>query len=360
MTLFQSDGQAPKRRGTGLVLLLSAVVIGLLGLSLLPTPYVIERPGPVVDVLGSQDGTKVISATGAETYPTSGKLNLLTVSVVGNREQTPTWLELFTAWIDPAQAITPIDQVFPIGQTVKESEAESTAMMEQSQQDAVYVALKKLGYQIPTHIYVATVNKNAPSSGKLVAGDFIETIDGKTFSSQPELRALINKYDGVHPIVVKVTRKGQTKSFEITPKLADDGKYALGIFVGFKYDFPIDVKLALSDIGGPSGGMIFALGIYDTLTPGALTGGANIAGTGTIDYTGTVGPIGGIRQKLYAAKSAGAKYFLAPKTNCDEVIDHIPSGLQVFTVENYDQALSIVEDIAAKKDLSKLPTCKAN
>ena len=130
--------------------------------------------------------------------------------------------------------------------------------------------------------------------------------------------------------------------------------------VGYKYDFPVQVKLELADVGGPSGGMMFALGIYDKLTPGQLTGGHDIAGTGTIDGAGVVGPIGGIQQKMFGAKKAGAQFFLAPKDNCSEVVGHIPAGLRVFKVTNFKDALTAVEAIGSGADLSALPTCTAN
>ena len=357
MTLFQ-DGSSPSpRRRSGLILLLSAIIFGLVAMSVFPAPYVIERPGVVVNVLGTNEGKPVISISGAQSYPTSGDLDLLTVGIVGNRDQSPTWPEIAAAWLDPAQTVTPIDEVYPPGTTTQESVAESTAMMEQSQQNAIFVALNKLGYQIPIHIYAQQVNKNSPSSGKLVAGDYIEAIDGVHPKNYAELRKLVKAYDGNQALSVTVDRKGEKKTFAITPIKNDQDEWMLGIIVGFKFDFPVDVKLQLSDIGGPSGGMIFALGIYDQLTKGELLGGAKIAGTGTISTDGTVGPIGGIRQKLYGAQRAGAKYFLAPADNCSEVNGHIPSGMQVFRVNDFNDALTAVTAIGNKADLSKLATC---
>jgi PDZ domain-containing protein len=310
----------------------------------------------VVNVLGKDGDTKVISVDGTSSYPTSGALDLLTVSIVGNRDQTPSWAELFMAWLDPKQNILPIDEIFPINQTQQQNDAESAAMMEQSQQDAIYMALHKLGYKIPTHVYISEVKKNAPSSGKLVAADYIQSVNGHTPTTIDGLRALINKY-GEKPLTVVVNRGGKNLTYQITPVKDSNGKLVLGIFVGYKYDFPVKVNLELSDIGGPSGGMMFALGIYDTLTPGELTGGAHIAGTGTIDPTGAIGPIGGIQEKMYGASDAGAKYFLAPESNCNEVVGHVPSGMQVFKVSTFDHALDVVKAIGSHADLSHFATC---
>lgn len=354
------DNRVPKR-AWGLILT-GISVLGLLLSMYLPAPYVIERPGPTFNVLGQNDSTEIITVDGAKTYPTSGNLNLLTVSVVGNREQTPSWLELLVAWIDPAQSVLPLDQVFPPTRTQAEVKAESTAMMELSQQEAIAAALTKLGYEIPVNVYVSAVMKNAPASGILIAGDIVKSVGGVKVFDIDQLRDLVAAYDGAEPLEIVVLRKGSEVAVKIVPEkdTADGGQYRMGVGVGYQFEFPVDVSLELGSVGGPSGGMMFALGIYDKLTPGALTGGQFIAGTGTITAGGEIGPIGGIQQKLFGAKRDGAKYFLAPAENCSEVIGHIPEGLEVFKVETFDQALSIVEKIGTKSALTGLQKCSTN
>jgi PDZ domain-containing protein len=105
--------------------------------------------------------------------------------------------------------------------------------------------------------------------------------------------------------------------------------------------------------------MMFALGIVDKLTPGEMTGGEVLAGTGTIDSSGQVGPIGGIRQKLWGADEAGADWFLAPASNCDEVTGHVPDGMRVFAVKTLDEARSVVEAIGDGEDTSAFASCPA-
>ena len=137
-----------------------------------------------------------------------------------------------------------------------------------------------------------------------------------------------------------------------------EGERALvGIVLSRGFEFPVKVNFALDGIGGPSAGMIFALAIYDEMTPGDLTGGKKIAGTGTIDEQGTVGPIGGIRQKMIGARSDGAEYFLAPSDNCDDVTGHIPKGLQVVKIDTLSDAINSVEQIASTGSIRGLPTC---
>ena len=145
----------------------------------------------------------------------------------------------------------------------------------------------------------------------------------------------------------------------ITTAESDDSgakRAIVGISAGTDHTFPFDIDIKLADVGGPSAGLMFALGLYDKLTPGSLTGGKFVAGTGTIDDDGNVGPIGGIRQKLAGARADGATWFLAPADNCDEVVDHVPDGLDVVKVSTFDQARSAVEAIADGRTGS-LPHC---
>ena len=356
---FEYRAYSKPRKSAGFAFL-SIAAVALLGVLVFPTPYVIEQPGPAYNVLGKDEGKSIIQISNAKTYDTSGELDLLTVQIVGNREQSPNWIEIFLAWIDPARSVLLIDQVFPANQTTEQSNAESSAMMEQSQQEAIAVALKELGYSTPVELYVSEVTKASPSSGKIVATDYIRTVNGVVVRTIQELREEVNKYDGTKPVAVAISRAGVEQVFEITPTKDDSGAYRIGIMVGYKYEFPVEVSLQLADVGGPSGGMMFALGIYDKLTEGQLTGGNHIAGTGTIDSSGIVGPIGGIRQKLFGAQQAGAKYFLAPEKNCAELLEGIPNDIQVFKVKTFDDALTAVEKIGKKQDLSSLPTCSTN
>jgi len=135
------------------------------------------------------------------------------------------------------------------------------------------------------------------------------------------------------------------------------GNAVVGVVLRTGFVFPTKVSINAGDVGGPSAGMMFSLAVYDKLTPGPLTGGADIAGTGTIDSAGTVGPIGGIQQKLVGARRGGAAWFLAPADNCNEVVGHVPDGLRVVKVATFTQARDAVEAIAAKRGAS-LPTCK--
>jgi PDZ domain-containing protein len=371
VTLFDDNvtiTPAPRRRLSRSALIgmwaLAVALVILLVITFLPTSYVIQRPGPVYNTHGtatSAEGDEVplISVEGAETFPTDGALDLLTVQVVGNRERTPSWFELAMAWFDPTKAVLPIESVFPEGTTTEERNSESAAMMIDSQQEATAAALTELGYDLAATITVHSIREESAAEGVLQEGDVILTANGEPVTDALTLREIVNAGDG-EPIELAFERDGEAMTGSIVPREAEvDGEptLLLGINLMTQYDFPIDVTIQLNNVGGPSAGMMFALGIIDTLTPGELNGGEQVAGTGTISADGTVGPIGGIRQKLWGAKDAGAEWFLAPASNCDEVVGHVPDGLRVFSVETLDDSLAALEAVREDGDLDALPTC---
>ncbi|MGC5222761.1 YlbL family protein [Micromonospora sp. DT81.3] len=359
---------APKKRlprGTivGLWALTVALVV-LLIITFLPTSYVIQRPGPVYNTLGTAtaaDGTQVplISVEGAETFETSGSLDLTTVQVVGNRERTPSWFELASAWFDPSKAVVPLASVFPEGQSSDERNEQNATLMVDSQQEATAAALTELGYDVESSVRVVELVEGSPAEGVLEPDDVIVSANGTPVADAETLREIIRAGEG-QPVELNIRRGGSDETVTITPESREiDGEdtWIIGVTLIHDYEFPIDVTIQLDNVGGPSAGMMFALGIVDTLTPEELTGGENVAGTGTIDAEGTVGPIGGIRQKLYGARAAGADFFLAPESNCDEVVGHIPNGLRVFATGTLEESMTALDAIADGGDVADLPTC---
>ncbi|SDH27359.1 PDZ domain-containing protein [Leifsonia sp. 98AMF] len=357
----------PRRVIIGWVAIGLAVVLGLV-LALVPAPFVIEQPGPVYNTLGTDqqvgateggDAKELISISGQKTYPTSGSLDLLTVSVVGNPEQRPSWMEIAGAWFQPSKAVLPLESVFPPGTTTEQSNAENAALMVDSQQDAIAAALNELGYTFPENVAVKQLIKGTPAADVLKVGDEITSVNGTKIASVDELRSAVKENGTGKAAELGIVRDGAPTTVSITPT-ESHGQVVLGIGAGMDYTFPFDVKIQLNDVGGPSAGQMFALGIIDKLTPGSLNGGKRIAGTGTIDNTGQIGPIGGIRQKMYAARDDGkADYFLAPASNCDEVTGHIPAGLRVFAVKTLDDSLKVLKAVEDGSSTSGLATCPA-
>lgn len=335
---------------------LSLFVIALGGVFVMPTGYVIERPGQVFNVMGDLDSTPVISSPDLEVFESESRFDITTISLLGNREATPNWVQVLWAWADPEQIVLPLDEIYPPNRTTAEIRAESSAQMEISQQDAIAVALKDLGYQVPRNLYVSSVLEDSPASKLLIAGDLVFEASGKAVTTFEELKAEIQLSLG-QPMDLVVLRDGETKTIEITPEFRTD-TYVIGAMVGYTYDFPVEISLQLGDVGGPSGGLIFSLGIIDALTPGSLAGGNHVAGTGTISPSGDVGPIGGIGLKMVAARDAGADLFLAPVDNCDEVVGSIPDGLNVVAVRDLTEAKSAVEALANGQGLPALGCSK--
>jgi len=365
-TIQPAPRQRMSRRAVAGVWALAVAMVMLLVITFLPTSYVIQQPGPVYNTLGTAmnaDGDEVplISVDGAQTYPTDGSLDLLTVQVQGNREHTPSWFELAMAWFDPSKAVLPIDAVFPAGQTTEQRNEESAAMMVDSQQEATAAALSELGYDVGAKLSVHSVIDGSAADGVLEEGDLILSADGEEVTDATSLRTVINDGGGA-PVELVIERDGAQQTVSITPKESTaDGQttWLIGVTLITDYDFPIDVTIQLNNVGGPSAGMMFALGIIDTLTPGELNSGEQVAGTGTITADGTVGPIGGIRQKMWGAVDAGAEWFLAPDANCDEVVGHVPGDLRVFSVKTLDDSLKVLQTVSDGGDLDALPTCTA-
>ena len=348
MTFFDEPKPAKRRRFGGWIGLGVAAIVAV-GLLLVPTGFVIERPGQVFNVMGEIGGSQVISSQDVEIFASESRFDVTTVSLLGNRESTPSWVQVLYAWADPNQVVLPLDQIFPPSFTAEQFRAESSMQMEVSQQDAIAVALKQLGYEVPRVLYVNTVLEDSPSSGILIAGDLITAAGGVDVTTFEEFKSQIQLAQDT-ALSIEVIRDGQPTILSVTPELNVE-TWAIGSMIGYTYDFPFELDLQLGDVGGPSGGLIFSIGVLDSLTEGSLAGTAHVAGTGTIDPDGNVGPIGGIALKMLGAKQAGAELFLVPEKNCQEAIDRIPSNMTVVSVRDLAEALSKIEMFANGEQL---------
>ncbi|GMA18496.1 YlbL family protein [Arsenicicoccus piscis] len=332
-------------------------IVVLAAASFIPLPYAILGPGPVINTLGNaQDGKPLVTITGREQFPTSGALDFTTVSVRGGPSYPVNVFDLIGAKIDGDQQIVDEATVFPPNSSSEDIKAENAAQMAGSEQNAIAVALRRLGYTVPEKVYIAQVPKGSPAEGKLVAGDQVVEAAGQQVAGSDALRALITRAKPGEPFTLVVDRSGVRKTVTTTPT-SIDGRTAIGVLLGVRFTFPFQVAINAGDVGGPSAGMMFALAVYDKLTPGALTGGKTIAGTGSISPGGTVGAIGGIDHKLVGAAASGADYFLAPAGNCSEVVGHVPDNIKrVVKVSTFSDALTAVQAIAAGT-ADTLPTC---
>jgi Lon-like protease len=342
--------------------LVVVLLVGLVGAAVfLPVPYVTMSPGPTVNVLSKVEGDPVIEVDGADTYPTEGDLRLTTVSVTSPSVDL-SLLEALSAWFDGTRAVYPRDVIYPPEQTVEDVERESSVQMVGSQDTAVAVALQELGYDLPLLTEVLGVTKGSPADGKLEPRDYILEVNGTPIDEVEQVSEAIQDTGVGRPAEIVVRRDGERRTVTLTAEAAEDDpeRAVVGVEIGTGYDFPFDVKVNLDDnIGGPSAGLIFSLAVYDTLTPGALTGGTDVAGTGSIDGNGTVGPIGGIQQKIVAAADAGAKVFLVPDGNCAAALgaDVREGEIELVRTRTMHEAVGSLEAYAEDDD-ADLPSCE--
>ena len=337
------------------------LLIGLLAAAVLvPVPYVTESPGPTVNVLGHASGKPIIAVTGHQTYPTKGDLRLTTVSVTNPTHRIGLG-EALAAWFDGARAIYPRDVIYPPDQSAQDVQTQSAVEMVSSQDTAVAAALQELGYKLPLRVEVVSVTKGSPAEGKLRVHDRIVSVGGTKITDVRQVAPAVQKSGIGNPLRFVVRRAGRDVPVTVTPKASPDDpeKAAVGIQIQPGYDFPFDVSVRLGEnIGGPSAGLIFSLGVYDTLTPGSLTGGTDVAGTGTISGSGRVGPIGGIQQKIVAAADAGAKIFLVPPANCADALHADVKKDEIRLVKAPTMHSAVASLKAYAKDPSApLPSC---
>ncbi|MFI7588340.1 PDZ domain-containing protein [Spongisporangium articulatum] len=324
---------------------------------LLPTDYVVLKPGPVLNTLGAYDGTQLITITGHATYPTSGQLDMTTVRTMGAPGSRVSLISVALAWLRPSESAVPRELYYPKDESAEEIEQQDQAMMVDSQESAAVAALVSLGVSVPADLAVAGVRPKTPATGWFTYGDVIQAVGGVRVVSIRALKAQIRAVRPGRSVTFTVLRAGQAVRVAATkPASAGNDWLLTDLYIDARYQLPFTVTFGLKDVVGPSAGHMFALGVIDKLTAGDMTGGKRIAGTGTIDAAGNVGAIGGIRQKLVGARRAGAQYFLAPAANCNEVVGHVPDGLQVVKTATLKQSRGYVAKIAAGQ-AAGLPTC---
>jgi PDZ domain-containing protein len=344
------------RRTLAIVIAVPLTTLLMIAALVLPIPYVLYQPGTTVDVLSTAGGKERIQVTGHKTYDDNGELRMVTIYVTNPGDEISLGTALL-GWVSRDDAVRPYDSVYDDDETAKENDQESALQMATSQDVAIAVALKALGYDVPSVPVVSPVEKGMPADGKLLPGDRLITIGGKKIKTWPDVVEAVTTSEAGKPLTFVIDRAGTRKTIEVSPRLVD-GRVRVGISEAYDYKFPFDVTINIDDnIGGPSAGLMFSLSIYDTLTPGSLTGGHIIAGTGEIRPDGSVGPIGGIQQKIAAARDAKAELFLVPAANCDEALGAPKDDVRLARVETMEQAKDTVKAFAANPD-ADLPSCK--
>lgn len=382
----RSTGEAgrvrrPPLRGLRPRHLASAALALALGavLFIVPMPYVVESPGPTFDVGGSYRGTELLSVSGAdpstgeevrvdaahEKGDGRGELRMVTVSEQGGPGRRLNLVQLIHGWLSPHSRLTPYSTAYPGEVTKDQVDSAQSSMMKSSQSTADVAAMEALGYAVPATTTIRGAVEGSDAAGKVRDGDVLVSITDEAGAVHPADSAsmvfrLVKTTPAGSVLTLRVERDGEEIDLPVTtiPDESHPQGSRLGIYLDVEAQAPLDVRVNLESVGGPSAGLIFSLAIIDKLSAGDLTGGRVIAGTGTMSYDGEVGPIGGIVQKMHGAKRDGAEWFLAPVQNCRETIGEVPDGLRVVAVSSLAEAREAVEAIAAG-DAEGLRSCEA-
>lgn len=351
------------------LMLIALLCVGLL----VKVPYAEMSPGPTVNTLGKHSGDPVLNIKGGpKQYKTTGHLNMTTVRVTG-AEYHMNLLEALSGWLQHDSAVVPHATLYPDDKSAQEVDEENAEEFSASQESAKVAALRELDIPVSSHVLVGSVAKDGPAEKRLHAGDVITAVDGKaikrpesvgdvvtkrepgqkvTFTIIPAAKAAASKKAGKEP-----SPRDSKRVTVATEKAKKGGRPIVGIQPALGHTFPFTIDIKLADIGGPSAGLMFGLGIVDKLSRTDLTGGDFVAGTGTIDDQGKVGEIGGIQMKTVAARAKGAEFFLTPEGNCPSAAKDKPDGLTLVKVGTMDQAMDALKKIREGKQ-DDLAQCK--
>jgi PDZ domain-containing protein len=313
-------------RSAGYLLLISAAV----GASWVRLPYFSFGPGPAREI------TPLIHVDDAPIYGSSGHLVMTTIQF-----DKLTALGILATWIDPDRSVWEEDEVYPPGLSPTEEAKRAISQMDQSKIDAAAVVLAAVTDYPQEHgtgALVESVGSDCPADDLLFPGDLIVRIGDERVDSRREASRLIDAVPVDEPIEFRVEADGETHTVRLTrgscPGIDEP---LIGILL--VDSFPFEITIESAEVGGPSAGLMWALGLYDLLTPGDLTRGRTIAGTGAIDLEGNIRPIGGIEDKVVAARSVDADVLLVPRGNLEQLSEIDTGGLRLIAVSTFDEAV---------------------
>jgi PDZ domain-containing protein len=343
------DGSSPPRRRRRIwpIALTVLAVAFVIGAVTVPLPYYAYRPGSV------RDTEPLIAVADEETFPSTGTISYTTVSL-----RQSTLFGMLAGWLDDDIDVFPREKVLG-DRNAEENRTLNLQMMDTSKQVATQVALERLGHPVDVSITgetVVNVLPDLPADGLLEPGDTITAVDGERLDEPGDLTRLLADDSPGDQVTITVEPPSGSRPSDIELALGadpDDADRAIiGIEVtgrGIDFDFPVDVTIDTGDVGGPSAGLAFTLAIIDDLTPGDLTGGADVAVTGTISADGTVGPVGGTGQKAAAVRAQGYDAFLVPTADYEAAQQH-GGDVDVIAVDTLDAALAALADLGGNVD----------
>lgn len=332
-----------------------ALILGAVALSV-PLPYAAYSPGPTFDILSKDsDEAEVIQVDGHEAFYDDGQIRFTTV-VSSAYGQKLSMGDALSRWVDPDKAVIPYDVAHPPDRSAKEEKAAGAVQMTTSQDVAKAVALREMGMEVRPAVQVALVDPDGPAKGKLLERDVFQEVDGAPVTSTEQIQEAVQAHDDGSMVEFRLLRGTKERTIRVKPEQVDGDPPRVGITLGLGYEFPFQITIRVDpSVGGPSAGLMFSLAIYDTLTPGSLTGGATIAGTGELRGDGSVGPIGGIQQKIAGAEEAGADLFFVPPDNCADVKGLDPDLRLVKAETMHDARLAL--DRWVNDSDAPLPAC---
>jgi PDZ domain-containing protein len=313
---------------------LAPVAVILIVLYMIRLPYFVLQPGP------AQDVEPLIHVQQHQVYASDGHLLLTAVNIY-----QPNVYEALWAWIDKTQSVVPERDILGPGESPQEEFQRALSQMDTSKIDAAVVALTKFaGYPAKhgTGVLVESVLDGSPADGKLFAGDLITSVGGTPIDDPDQLGSIIRSAGVGHQLSFAIEAAGQRHTISVAPAMIKGVDHPV-IGIGSVANFPFPLDIDSGQIGGPSAGLMWTLGLTDVLTPGDLTGGKTIAGTGTIGLDGAVGPIGGIAEKVVAAERAGAVVFFAPAEDAADARS-VAGDMAIVSVSTYADALTWLEN----------------
>jgi Lon-like protease len=318
----------------GALFVVGALILGAWNVEL---PYFAFSAGPV------SDASDAIVADDVTTYPPEGELLMLTVV-----SQDVNLFEAAIAGIDPTIDLVRKEAYRQPDETDEEYRKRVLQQMDDSETRAISVALRYLGYEmVPVDVVITDLVPDKPADEVLQIGDSVNTFNGTEIVKSTDLTDALKDLHPGDIVPMGITRDGteQTVDVQLTERDDETGGPMIGIVVGEITKPPFPISIQAGNVGGPSAGLMHTLAIIDTLTPGEMTKGHVIAGTGTIQYDGTVGNIGGIRQKVVGAEAAGAEYMLVPAGNYDEALTAERDHIELVPVTNLQDAIDFLDSL---------------
>ena len=321
--------------------------IVLMPIGLVKTEYYFMSPGPPYQW--------EIEYGNNENYSFDGNLYQLTV----RRDEANIYVYLWSL-LNSSYDLYPREVILPDGVTPQELSEISIQNMRTSENVAIAVALKNIGYEIDSKgdgVAVVGLLEDSPVKDKLKKGDLINSINNTDIYSATEFISTLRTYSIGETVSIGLLREidGITEQIYIKTTLIEHVEYEGEPMVGFlattvneRFDFPFEIDIKTGNVGGPSAGLMMALNVYNNLIPEDITNSKIIAGTGTIEIDGSVGPVGGIKQKIIAAKRAGAELILVPVANFEEAKQFETDKTAIVAVDSFDEALAVISQYSSR------------